>query len=129
MIIEPIQAEGGDRHASPAFFRGLRTMAAEEGVLFICDEVQTGVAASGHMWAHEAWGLDDPPDIVTFSKKAQTGGYFYKEALQMDLPYRIFNTWMGDPCKLLQFRTIYEIIMADGLKENASAAGAVLTEG
>ena len=30
------------------------------------------------MWAHEAWDLPDPPDFVTFSKKAQVGGYYYK---------------------------------------------------
>lgn len=42
MVIEPVQAEGGDRHASPAYFRGLRQLALERDVAFIVDEVQTG---------------------------------------------------------------------------------------
>lgn len=54
--------------------------------MFIVDEVQTGIGATGHMWAHEAWELDDPPDMVSFSKKAQIGGYYYTDDLQMRLP-------------------------------------------
>ena len=38
--------EGGDNHASPAFFKALRTLTKEHGIFFIVDEVQTGVGAS-----------------------------------------------------------------------------------
>ena len=58
--------------------------------------------ASGHMWAHEAWRLETPPDFVVFSKKALLGGYYYKERFQPPQGYRIFNTWMGDMTKVLQ---------------------------
>jgi len=68
VLVEPIQGEGGDRHASPAFFAGLRRLCTEHGAAFIVDEVQTGGGATGRFWAHEAWGLSEPPDIVTFSK-------------------------------------------------------------
>lgn len=44
-IVEPVQAEGGDNHASVAFFKGLRTLTKEHGVFFIVDEVQTGVGS------------------------------------------------------------------------------------
>ena len=71
VVIEPIQSEGGDNHASAAFFRGLRALTRRHNTLLIVDEVQTGVGATGKFWAHEHWGLDDPPDMVTFSKKAQ----------------------------------------------------------
>ena len=66
MIIEPIQSEGGDNHAPPSFFVSLRRLAAKHDVLFIVDEVQTGVGATGKFWAHEHWGLseDDAPDMV-----------------------------------------------------------------
>ncbi len=33
--------------------------------------MQSGVISSGKFWAHQTWGLDDPPDIVTFAKKMQ----------------------------------------------------------
>lgn len=41
------------------------------------DEVQTGVGATGVMWAHERFNLQPPPDLVTFSKKFQSAGYFF----------------------------------------------------
>eukprot|EP00959_Pyramimonas_sp_CCMP1952_P135278 2830619-Pyramimonas_sp.AAC.1 len=53
LIVEPIQAEGGDNHASPDFFRKLRGVCKQRGVYFVCDEVQTGCGPSGHFWAHE----------------------------------------------------------------------------
>ena len=43
--------------------------------------MQTGCAASGTFWAHEAWGLAVPPDAVTFSKKTQVAGYFCTQEL------------------------------------------------
>lgn len=43
LIVEPIQSEGGDNHASPAFFQGLRDLTKKHGVVFIVDEVQTGM--------------------------------------------------------------------------------------
>lgn len=41
------------------------------------DEVQTGCGVTGKMWAHEHFNLPQPPDIVTFSKKMLTGGFYY----------------------------------------------------
>ena len=42
LIVEPIQSEGGDNHASPAFFQGLRGITKKHNVVMIVDEVQTG---------------------------------------------------------------------------------------
>ena len=50
VIVEPIQGEGGDNQASPAFFQGLRDLTKKRGVLLIVDEVQTGVGATGKFW-------------------------------------------------------------------------------
>jgi 4-aminobutyrate aminotransferase/(S)-3-amino-2-methylpropionate transaminase len=44
VIVEPIQSEGGDNHASPAFFRGLRDITKKHNVVMIVDEVQTGTS-------------------------------------------------------------------------------------
>jgi 4-aminobutyrate aminotransferase/(S)-3-amino-2-methylpropionate transaminase len=49
------------------------------------------------MWAHEHFDLDEAPDIVSFSKKMLTGGFFHKVELRPKEPYRILNTWVGDP--------------------------------
>ncbi|CAK7237876.1 4-aminobutyrate transaminase [Sporothrix eucalyptigena] len=124
VVVEPVQSEGGDNHASASFFRDLRALTAKHNVLFIVDEVQTGVGATGKFWAHEHWGLTTPPDMVTFSKKAQAAGFFYKNAeLRPNLPYRQFNTWMGDPVRSLLFRAIYEQIEEHGLVAHTAAVG------
>lgn len=130
VVVEPIQSEGGDNHASPAFFCGLRELTKRQGVLLIVDEVQTGIGATGRFWAHEHWGLESPPDMVTFSKKAQAAGFFYADpALRPAQPYRQFNTWMGDPVRALLFRGIFNEIEAGGLVEKAAAVGRYLYEG
>lgn len=96
VIIEPILSEGGDKHASPEFFRSLRLIARKHGSFFIVDEVQTGVGATGTFWAHEKWGLKEgeEPDFVTFSKKMQAAGVFHKKETRPNAPYRNYNTWM-----------------------------------
>lgn len=119
VVVEPIQSEGGDNHASSAFFRGLRGLTKKHNVSLIVDEVQTGVGATGKFWAHEHWGLETPPDMVTFSKKAQTAGYYYgNPKLRPDKAYRQFNTWMGDPARAILFRAIIEEIKSKDLVKN-----------
>ncbi|CAA93517.1 putative 4-aminobutyrate aminotransferase, mitochondrial [Caenorhabditis elegans] len=124
IIVEPIQAEGGDHYGSPAFFQGLRDITSKHGIVFIVDEVQTGGGATGDIWAHDHWNLSSPPDMVTFSKKLLTGGYFYGEHLRVKEAYRIYNTWMGDPTKLLLLEKAVEVIKRDGLIEQSREVGA-----
>lgn len=130
IMVEPIQSEGGDNHASPSFFQGLRALTREHNILFIVDEVQTGIGATGKFWAHEHWNLDEPPDMVTFSKKAQTAGYYYgRPDLRPNKPYRQFNTWMGDPSKALLFRAIVNEVERLDLVENTKQTGEYLFGG
>lgn len=102
VIIEPIQSEGGDNHASAEFFQGLRDITLKYGSLLIVDEVQTGVGATGSMWAHEHFQLSPPADLVTFSKKFQSAGYFFHDPkIIPNVAYRQFNTWCGDPARMI----------------------------
>ncbi|KAF8430216.1 4-aminobutyrate transaminase gata [Tirmania nivea] len=126
-IVEPIQSEGGDNHATPYFFQGLRETTKKHGVLLIVDEVQTGIGATGKFWAHEHWNLQTPPDIVTFSKKAQTAGYYFgNPLLRPNKPYRQFNTWMGDPSRVILFRSIIEEIKKNDLVAKTAKTGEYL---
>jgi 4-aminobutyrate aminotransferase/(S)-3-amino-2-methylpropionate transaminase len=130
IIIEPVQSEGGDNHASPAFFQGLREITRRNDILMIVDEVQTGVGATGKFWAHDHWNLDDPPDMVTFSKKAQTAGYYFgNDELRPNKPYRQFNTWMGDPARAILFRAIINEIERLNLVQNTAETGDYLYAG
>lgn len=130
IIVEPVQSEGGDNHASAAFFQGLRDITLDNEILMIVDEVQTGVGASGKFWAHEHWNLTTPPDMVTFSKKFQAAGfYFSNPELQPKQAYRQFNTWCGDPSRALIAKTIYQEIAKNNLVEKTAAVGDYLYSG
>jgi 4-aminobutyrate aminotransferase/(S)-3-amino-2-methylpropionate transaminase len=130
VVIEPIQSEGGDNHASPSFFQGLRKLTKKHNVLLIVDEVQTGVGATGKFWAHDHWNLETPPDMVTFSKKAQTAGYYFgNPELRPNKPYRQFNTWMGDPARAILFRSIIDEIERLDLVSNTARVGDYLFGG
>ncbi len=60
------------------------------------------MVGSGSFWAHELWGLDDAPDIVTFAKKMQIAGYYCSAEYAPESSFQIFNTWMGDPLRVHQ---------------------------
>jgi len=130
VVIEPVQSEGGDNHASPSFFRALRALTTKHNILLIVDEVQTGVGATGKFWAHEHWNLPSPPDMVTFSKKAQTAGYYFgNNDLRPNKPYRQFNTWMGDPARAILFKAIIQEIERLDLVRSTAAVGDYLYSG
>jgi 4-aminobutyrate aminotransferase/(S)-3-amino-2-methylpropionate transaminase len=78
IVTEPIQSEGGDNHASPFFFQSLQAISKKNHASFLIDEVQTGLCATGKFWAFEHFNLPTSPDILTFAKKMQIGGYYYK---------------------------------------------------
>ncbi|KAE8749650.1 hypothetical protein FOCC_FOCC003637 [Frankliniella occidentalis] len=158
ITVEPIQAEGGDNPGSPAFFQGLQKIAhkvrgwehrrsgvvvplpqtrvahrrcssVQHGAALLIDEVQTGGGPTGKFWCHEHFDLPEPPDVVTFSKKMLMGGYFHKPDLTPNLPYRVFNTWMGDPGKVLLLQEVIKVIRRDELLSVVRAAGDVLYKG
>ncbi|KAG8195444.1 hypothetical protein JTE90_013896 [Oedothorax gibbosus] len=129
LIVEPIQAEGGDNHASDDYFRKLRKLCLDKGVAFICDEVQTGGGPTGKFWAHEHWNLEVPPDVVTFSKKMLTGGYFYRDEFRPKEGYRVFNTWLGDPSKMVLLQEVIKVVKAQGLVKGMEVTGGHLVKG
>ncbi|XP_014245494.1 4-aminobutyrate aminotransferase, mitochondrial [Cimex lectularius] len=129
VIAEPIQSEGGDNEGSPEFFQGLQKICKNRGIAFLIDEVQTGGGPTGKMWCHEHFNLPSPPDIVTFSKKMQLGGFYHTNEMMVDKPYRIFNTWMGDPGKLVILEGVLNVIKKHKLLDNVQETGDVLKSG
>lgn len=123
VIIEPIQAEGGDNHASPEFFQELRRITSKHGIALLIDEVQTGGGPTGKMWCHEHFNLESPPDLVTFSKKMQLGGYYHREELKPKQSFRVFNTWMGDPSKLILLEAILDTVINENLLKQVVNVG------
>jgi len=129
VIVEPIQAEGGDHHGSNKWFQGLQKICKKHDIVYLIDEVQTGGGPTGKMWCHEWFELEDSPDIVTFSKKMLTGGLYHKPELRPKQAWRIFNTWVGDPGKLVLLDAVLKTIKKDDLLDNTLATGDVLLSG
>lgn len=129
IIIEPIQSEGGDHEASPEFFQNLQKITKKHGVALIIDEVQTGGGSTGKWWCHEYFNLPQSPDIVTFSKKMQFGGYYHAKEFRPSQPYRVFNTWMGDPARLLLLEAILQEVKQSHLIDIVGKTGNVLEKG
>ncbi|XAR67839.1 Acetylornithine transaminase [Bertholletia excelsa] len=71
VFIEPIQGEGGINSASKEFLLALRSACNDAGSLLVFDEVQCGLGRTGHLWAHEAFGVF--PDIMTLAKPLAGG--------------------------------------------------------
>jgi 4-aminobutyrate aminotransferase/(S)-3-amino-2-methylpropionate transaminase len=104
VLVEPIQGEGGVRLVSAQFMRKLRLLTKIYDVPLIFDEVQTGWGMTGRMWAHEAFDLPCPPDVVTWAKKAQNGVLFVSEELATFFQEeKKFNTtWEGDSAGMVR---------------------------
>ena len=114
ILIEPIQAEGGDNHFRPEFLRALRDLAHENQALLILDEVQTGMGITGKMWAHEHDGFE--PDLLAFGKKVQVCGMMAGRKLDEEpdnvfrVSSRINSTWGGSLADMVRCRRYLEIM-------------------
>ncbi|MBN2726496.1 L-lysine 6-transaminase [Candidatus Mcinerneyibacteriota bacterium] len=127
ILIEPIQGEGGDNHFRPEFMQALQKICRDNDILFILDEVQSGLGITGKMWAHEHYDIQ--PDIISFGKKMQVCGIFagpridevennvFKEAS------RINSTWGGNLTDMVRATRYLEIIKEDRLVEHAAEMG------
>src|SRR6266850_436431 len=127
VILEPIQAEGGDNHFRPEFLRALRDVTHENDALLIFDEVQTGMGITGRMWMHQHH--DVRPDLLSFGKKTQVcgmmgGGRIDEEPENVfKVSSRINSTWGGNLVDMVRCRRYLEIMHEERLVENAATLG------
>ena len=135
LIIEPIQGEGGDNHFRESFFRQLRELANEHEFLLIYDEVQSGGGITGKMWAHQHYGDDCQPDIISFGKKTQVCGIFASNRLNeveghvFKESSRLNSTWGGNLVDMVRFTIYLEIIERENLLDQVKENGAYLKLG
>ena len=133
IIIEPIQAEGGDNHFRPEFLQAVQKRARAHESFFIVDEVQTGIGITGTMWAHEQFGLE--PDALGFGKKTQVCGCLVGPRVDEEpsnvfkVSSRINSTWGGGLTDMVRSARYLEIIAEDGLVANARRVGERLLQG
>ncbi|MDD5361523.1 MAG: L-lysine 6-transaminase [Ignavibacteria bacterium] len=131
LIIETIQGEGGDNHFRKEFFMQLRQICNDNDILFIIDEVQTGIAMTGKWWAHEHY---IKPDIISFGKKTQVCGILSTDRIDeveenvFRKPSRINSTWGGNIVDMFRFKKILEIIDEENLVKNCEVNGKYLQD-
>ena len=127
IIVEPIQGAGGQRVATKAFWQGLSRLAHENGVYLAFDEVQTGLGATGRMWAIDHFDLPYPPQAIATGKKFGCGVVFMREPLE-DVGV-LDSTWGGTLADMVRVVREMEIVDQEGLIARAAENGERLAVG
>jgi 4-aminobutyrate aminotransferase-like enzyme len=127
ILIEPVQGEGGFVPAPREFLQGLRQICDEHGIMFIADEVQTGFARTGTMFAIEQSGVE--PDFLVCAKSI-AGGFPLSAVIgKADLfdqiaPGGMGSTYGGNPVACAAALAVLDVIEQDGLLQRAEEIGA-----
>ena len=120
ILIEPIQGEGGVRVAPHTFLRALRQLCDQNGLLLIFDEIQTGIARTGDMFAYERTGVT--PDVMAIAK-ALGGGFPIGACLATAEASKGMtvgthgSTFGGNPLAMAVGNAVLDVVMADGFLE------------
>ncbi|PAX96901.1 acetylornithine transaminase [Bordetella pertussis] len=131
VMLEPVQGEAGVIPATREFMQGLRKLADEHGILFIVDEVQTGMGRTGSLFAYQQF--DVIPDIMTLAKGI--GGGIPLAALLAREEVCVFahgdqgGTYNGNPLCAAVGVAVFDTITAPGFMEAAQARTRQLSEG
>jgi 4-aminobutyrate aminotransferase / (S)-3-amino-2-methylpropionate transaminase / 5-aminovalerate transaminase len=131
VVIEPIQGEGGFIVPAPGFLPTLAAWCRENGVVFVADEIQTGFARTGAMFACEDEGV--VPDLITTAKgiagglplAAVTGRAELMDAVHVG---GLGGTYGGNPVACAAALGAIEAIESDGLAERAQRIGTVMLD-
>jgi 4-aminobutyrate aminotransferase/(S)-3-amino-2-methylpropionate transaminase len=129
VIIEPIQGEGGFVVPPARFLKRIAAICRRHDILFIADEIQTGMARTGRMFAVEHSGVT--PDLLVTSKSLGAGfpiGAVTGRAELFDAlgPGSLGSTFGGHPIACVAALATIEVIERDGLAARATAIGATL---
>ncbi len=128
LMIEPIQGEGGVRVIAPEFLRGLRALCDKHDLLLIYDEIQTGVARTGRLFAYQHSGA--VPDIMTIAKGI--GGGFpmgaclaTADAAKGMTVGAHGTTFGGNPLAMAVGNAVLDVVLAPGFVERVARLGLI----
>ncbi|HEX2288291.1 MAG TPA: 4-aminobutyrate--2-oxoglutarate transaminase [Gaiellaceae bacterium] len=131
IVLEPVQGEGGFVVAPQEFMDGVRRLCDEHGIVMVVDEVQTGFARTGKLFAIEHYGVE--PDLITIAKSIAMGlplsGVIGKAEI-MDAPpdSAIGGTYVGNPVAQAAALAVLDVIGEEDLCARASVLGDQLRE-
>ena len=131
VIVEPIQGEGGFVVPAPGFLKGLADHCRKHGILFIDDEIQSGMGRAGRWYAIEDEGVE--PDMVLTAKSlagglplsAVTGRAAIIDAVH---PGGLGGTYSGNPVAAAAALAVLDLIERDGLLERSRRLGGHMLE-
>jgi 4-aminobutyrate aminotransferase/(S)-3-amino-2-methylpropionate transaminase len=131
IVIEPVQGEGGFYQTPPSFMQELRRLCDQHGICLVADEVQTGFARTGRLFAIEHYGVE--PDLIPVAKALGGGfpisGVIGKAAI-MDAaePGGLGGTYGGNPIAAAAALAVLDVIEEEGLCARAEAMGRTMVE-
>ena len=126
IVIEPIQGEGGFNVPQEGFLEYLRELTKKYGILFIADEIQSGIGRTGKFFAIEHWGIE--PDVICLAKSLAAGmplsAVISKNEITDSLPGGcIGGTYVGNPIACRAALEVIKIIKEEDLLERAVKIG------
>ncbi len=129
IIFEPVQGEGGFNPIQAEAVQWLRALCDQHGILLIADEVQTGFARTGKMFAMEHYGVK--PDLVTMAKSMAGGTTLSAVAGRADVmdapnPGGLGGTYAGNPLAVAAAHAVLDVMAEEKLCERAAMLGAQL---
>ena len=129
IVVEPIQGEGGYTIPPDGWLRYLRDLCTEHGILFVADEVQSGMGRTGRMWAVEHWDVE--PDILLSGKGIASGMPLGAMTTRADLMTWAIgahgSTYGGNPVSCAAALATIDLIRG-GLADNSAAVGAFMLD-
>jgi acetylornithine/N-succinyldiaminopimelate aminotransferase len=131
ILIEPVQGEGGVRSAPHAFFRALRQLCDDNGLLLIFDEVQTGMGRTGDLFAYKRLGVT--PDVMPLAK-ALGGGFpigaclATAEAASGMTPGSHGSTFGGNPLAVAAANAVLDVMLKPGFFEHSQKMSLLLKQ-
>jgi len=130
IVVEPVQGEGGYIVPPKSFLQGLRDLTREHGIVFVCDEVQSGMGRTGRMFALEHFGIS--ADVVNIAKGIASGlplGITCARAEIMAWPPGAHaSTFGGNPVSCAAANATIRLLR-EQLIANAATVGAHLVDG
>ncbi|CAJ9941381.1 4-aminobutyrate aminotransferase [Burkholderia pseudomallei] len=126
IIFEPVQGEGGFNPAPAEFVRALRKLCDAHGILLIADEVQTGFARTGKLFAMEHY--DASADLMTIAKSLAggmplSGVVGRADVMDAAAPGGLGGTYAGNPLAVAAAHAVLDVIDEEKLAERATVLG------
>jgi len=131
ILIEPVQGEGGVRTAPVAFFKALRELCDQHGLILAFDEVQTGMGRTGDLFAYKRLGVT--PDVMSLAK-ALGGGFpigaclATAEAAAGMTPGSHGSTFGGNPLAIAAANAVLDVMLKPGFFEHVQKMSLLLKQ-